>query len=82
MMVHREIAGKHVPREAYPVSRRHRSDALILSCASLSTNDASQARSATPPLPQKAREPCVLGEPCVSLKQVKHGLVDKPVTCD
>jgi len=34
MMVHREIARKHVPREAYLVSRRYRSDALILSCAS------------------------------------------------
>ncbi len=80
MMVHREITRKHVPREAYLVSRRHRSDALIPSYVSRFTNDASQTRAANPQLQQKDHDPCELGGPYVFLEQFEHSLVYWPVT--
>ena len=81
-MVHREFARKHVPREAYLVSRRHRSDALILSCASHFTNDASGTRAANLRWSRRAHESSRSRGPYVFLEEVEHSLVDKPVTCD
>ena len=67
MMVHREIARKHVPREAYLISR---------------VDDPTTHSVLRFTLHRWLMSPADLGGPCVYLEEVEHSLVDKPVTCD
>ncbi len=67
MMVHREIARKHVPRDSTSVSR---------------VDDPTTHSVLRFTLHGQLMNLADLGGSCVFLEEVEHGLVDKPVTCD